>query len=109
VALTDDQIATIVDRRTYKFQIFKLVWTSTENHVFEGDTVSGIDHVIETLRINPFIGLKIDAGEGCISAWFDVVSADLAALRAAFVEEWGEDPSPPWPSPGPIDPVPFGS
>lgn len=96
VALTSDQIKTAVDKKTYQVQFIKLVWTSPETHVCQGDDNFGLQHILTEMINNPFCHVQIDLGLTS-SSWYDVTFEDMEAVAAAFLATWGPDVSPPWP------------
>jgi hypothetical protein len=93
--LTPEQIQFAVDRRTYMLQFHKIIWTSSEVHVFENDTNYGIQHAITVIQTHRYSRVQIDLGTTS-SSWWDMTMDDLQAFATAYLATWGPDTSPPW-------------
>ncbi len=88
--LTTEQIQYAVDKKTYQFQFWKLVWTSPQTHVFQSDDNYGLQHVIITLSNNKFARVQIDLGY-TTSSWYDCTLEDVQNMASVFYQKWGAD------------------
>jgi len=93
--LTTEQIQYAVDKKTYQFQFWKLVWTSPQTHVFQSDDNFGLQHVIITLTNNRFARVQIDLGY-TTSSWYDCTLEDVQNMATYFFQKWGPDPGSVW-------------
>lgn len=93
--LTTEQIQYAVDKKTYQFQFWKLVWTSPQTHVFQSDDNYGLQHVIITLSNNKFARVQIDLGY-TTSSWYDCTLEDVQNMASVFYQKWGPDPGSVW-------------
>jgi hypothetical protein len=93
--LTTEQIQYAVDKKTYQFQFWKLVWISPQTHVFQSDDNFGLQHVIITLTNNKFARVQIDLGY-TTSSWYDCTLEDVQNMASVFFQKWGPDPGSVW-------------
>lgn len=93
--LTTEQIQYAVDKKTYQFQFWKLVWISPQTHVFQSDDNYGLQHVIITLSNNKFARVQIDLGY-TTSSWYDCTLEDVQNMASVFYQKWGPDPGSVW-------------
>ena len=91
--LTEDQRGYAIAKRTFYVQVIRK--DLVDVHVFMGDDVNALDHLIDQHDKVRFIQYQVDLGESS-SSWFDVDIDDIKRMKAMYVELWGPDISPPW-------------